>query len=433
MSSDNPPVDDSLTPAFPPGLFVEDTGDVTFVPPQPPPPASPTPPVSQVPPAPPLQPEKKKPPLLLVGAIVVVVIAVVATLLLVFQPWQSTSQIEQNFTNAVSRYQQAQATLAQKITDAENTLAVDAQVSDPAVLDRLSSALDDARSQVGSPPAMAEGRRQITAQTADVTNQSQACEAAITGLDQAIQAVTSGRVQYATDSLNEAVASAQMVLDQSEGTADESARSTLAVAIQRTKAIIAALPTADPATFAATISSQQSSLQQASQAVLGAQSTRCDNGVEVPAGVDPIVCQSMPASAITTVTTGGLSPYTQFTMPSGNIGCTKDVYGAGMICEIIRKDWTLPDNLVPACSAPAACGSPEPAITNGDVTAVRHSDVAPWVNNINDPSVTVPVLEYGQIAGFSPMACLSDRNGVVCWDTATHHGFQMSVTVFTYW
>jgi len=430
MSNDVPPMEDSLTPEFPPGLFVEDVGDVTFVPPQPPP--APIPAVSP-PPGAPLQPEKKSPRLLIAGAIVVVVAAAV-TLLLVFQPWISTSSVEQDFNDAAGRYQQLQATLAQKITDAESTLALEAQTADPTVLDRLSTALNDGRSKVGSVPAMAENRLQIKKQTAELTSQSQACDAAITALDQAVQAVTASRIQYATDRLNEAVASAQTVLDQSEGTGDQSARSALSIAIQRTTTIISTLDTIDPATFPTVISDQQASLQRASQAVLGNQGTRCDNGVEVPAGINPMVCQAMPASAIRTVASGGLSTYTQFSMPSGNVGCTKDAYGAGMICEIIRKDWTLPADLVPACgTAASSCGSPEPAITDGVVTSIRHSDVAPWVSNSSDSTAVIPVLEYGQVADFSPVACLSDQNGVVCWDTATHHGFQMNVDWFAYW
>ena len=423
-----PSGDDSYTPAFPPGLFVED-GEVPPLPPPPPPePVTPPAPV-----APAKEPPKKKRALLITCIVLVVVVAVVVTLVLVFQPWKSTSSIEQNFTDAVARYQQSQTALATAIADGESTLAIKADVADPTTTDRLSSALADARSRVGSPPAMAGNRSQIEEQTTQLTNQSAACDTAVATLDTAIQDVTKSRVQYATDRLGEAVASAQMALDQSKGTADESARTALAIAIGRTQAIISGLSTADPATFADTITEQQASLQQASQAVLGAQGMVCDNGVEVPIGINPMVCNPMPATAVQTVTSGGTTPATQFSMPSGNVGCTKDPYGSGMICEIIRKDWTLPSSVVPTCAANASCGAPEAAIQDGVVTAIRHSDIAPWASNMNDSSVTVPILEYGQVADFSPVACLSDQNGVTCWDTTTHHGFQMSVTWFLYW
>jgi len=435
-----PTVDDGLTPAFPPGLFIEENGEVIPVPPLqettvlPTPEAPPTRPTRQkpLPPAHKLTHTRRN---LIIGAIIVVVVAVTVTLLLVFQPWKSQSDVERDFTAAVNQYQQAQDNLAQKITAAQATLGITADVSDSAVLDDLSSALGEAQNQVGSAPQMAGDRSGIESQTAGLISQSQACDTAADQLDQATQAVVSSRIQYATDQLNQAVASAQTVLDQSAGTADESVRSALAIAIQRTKTIIAGLSTADPATFAATVSEQQTSLQQASQAVSGAGATQttCD-GVEIPSGIDPMVCQSMPASARRTTTTGGTNTYTEFSMPSGNIGCTKDasVPGtAGMTCEIIQKSWDFPSNIVRDCDS-AWCGEPVAAIENGSVSAFDVGYPA-WANNIADPTMTIPVLAYGQIADFSPVACLSNEHGVICWDTTTHHGFRMNADEFLYW
>jgi len=434
---DDNEAEDPLKPEYPPGLFVEESAPVIL---PPTPPETPEPPTRSVPvqaaaePVP-LAPTvgKRSHRLLIVCVIIVVVLAVAVSLLMVFQPWRSTPQITQDFNDAVSRYETSQQALTQKIADAEDLKSIDAQVSDPAVMDRLSSALDDAQSKVASAPAMAESRRQIENQTSQLTNQTQTCDDVAASLDQAMQAVSSGRIQYATDALNEAIASAQAVLDQSHSTGDQSARSALAIAIQRTKTIVSGLATADPASFAATISEQQSSLQQASQAVLGDQPMTCDNGVTVPVGINPMVCQSMPRTAIQTVVSGAaVASTTQFSMPSGNVGCTRNPYDTGMICEIIRKDWTLPSNLVPACPAGNSCGEPIAAIEDGNVTAVIRGD-APWANDINNSAVTVPVLAYGQVADLSPVACLSDEDGVICWDTSTHHGFQMSVIVFTYW
>ena len=431
--------DDFLTPAFPPGLFIEDGGEVIPVPsvqeepPVPPvPPPRPTPAATQKP-LPPAHQLKNTRRNLIVIAIIVVVVAAVVTALLVFQPWKSTTGIDQSYTDALSQYQQAQTALTQKITDAQALSSVQARVADPAVLDQLSSAISDAKSKVAPPPAEAENRRQIEDQTAQLTSQAQACNEAVTSLNDNMLAVAASRIQYATDQLNQAVASAQLVLDQSAGTADESARSALAIAISRTHAIINGLATADPSTFAATITEQQASLDQASQVVLGTQGMSCD-GVEIPVGINPIVCQSMPAAAQQTMTSGGVETYAEFSMPSGNVGCTEDPNTDAVICEIINKTWTLPAELVAQCpSNGGSCLFVEAGIKDGAVTTIGHADPGLWVNNVGDPSMTVPTLAYGQVADFSPVACLSNEHGVVCWDTTTHHGFQMNSDWFLYW
>ena len=420
------PLADDMTPAYPPGLFVEDA-DTVMVPPEPPP--APSEPL-----VPPPAPKKTSHRLLIVCGSLVLVVAVVSGLLFVFQPWRSPDEVKQDFAQAVGEYQQAQAALAQKIAEAEAVQAVDAQVADPTVTDDLESAIDGARSKIAQPPAMAGSSRRISNQTEEVTRQTKACDDAILALDAAMKAVTDSRVQFATDAVNEAIASAQTALDQSKGLADESLRSALAIAIQRAHVIVDGFPTADPSTFSATVAEQQDSLREAAQAVLPGQAGTCGGGVRLPAGIDGMVCQSMPAAATQTKVTVGSTTYTQFSMPSGNVGCTKNAYGAGVICEIIRKDWALPVEVAPECAPSAsACGTPEAAIIDGVVTSVRHTDVAPWASNRSDPQTAIPVLAYGQVADFSPVACLSDEDGVICWDTTTHHGFQMSVTEFTYW
>ena len=391
--------------------------------------------VAQTPPS--KKPKKKHLAIFIIVASIVVLLCVgLAVYFFVIRPQQiNTAQAKQDFTTAVDQYQQAQTTLTQKIADAEKVKDTDAQAADPKVNDDLSSAISDARGLLAAPPDMSDDPKQISSQTDDLTRQTQACDDAVVSLGQAMDAVTASRVQYATDTLNQAIADAQSVLDQSQGlVSDESKRSALASAIQQAHSIVNGFRTGDPSTFADTIAAQQDTLQQASQAVTAVQITKCDNGVVVPTGINPMVCKSMPTTAVQTMTTGGYKRYTQFSMPSGNVGCTKDPYGTGMICEIIRKDWTLPDAIVSQCAIDAdTCGSPEVAIRSGVVTSIRHTDVAPWSGNVNDSSVTIPVLAYGQVANFSPVACLSDEDGVVCWDTTTHHGFRMSVIDFTYW
>jgi len=388
-------------------------------------------------PAPPRQKPNSRRVIIIVAASVVFLLCVaLAVYFLVIRPQQiNTAQVKEDFAAAVDQYQQAQTTLTQKIADAGDIQGVNAQVADPKVNDNLSSAISAARGLVAPPPDMSDDPKQIKSQTDDLTRQTQACDDAVLTLGQAMDSVTASRIQYATDTLNQAIADAQAVLDQSQGlVSDESTRTSLASVIQQAHSIVDGFRTGDPSTFADNITAQQTALQQASQAVLDVQATKCDNGVIVPAGINPMVCQAMPANAMQLVTVGPYLSYNQFSMPSGNVGCTKEPYGSGMICEIFRKDWTLPAEIAPPCAPNAEiCGSPEAAIRGGVVTSIRHTDVAPWSNNVSDPSLTVPVLAYGQVANFYPVACLSDEDGVICWDTSTHHGFQMSVTEFTYW
>ena len=378
---------------------------------------------------------KKKPTVIIIVAILAVLVCTALVLyMLVLRPQQlGDTQTKRDFASAVSEYQQVQTTLTQRIDDAEKVQAIDAQAADVSLDNNLSSAINAAKGLVADPPAMSADPNQVATQTAQIKGLSGACTNAITSLEQAIQSVTSSRIQYATDAVNQAIATAQSVLDQSQGlVSDETTRSALSAAIQQAHGVVDGFSTGDPAGFSAAIAAQQEALQKASQAVLDVQTVICSNGVVVPSGINPIVCTSMPSTAIQTMTVGGYKRYAQFSMPSGNVGCTKDPYGAGMICEIIRKDWTLPSPVVAQCAS-NDCGTPEPAIRDGIVTSIRHTDVAPWASNRDNSAVTIPVLPYGQVANFSPVACLSDEDGVVCWDTTTHHGFRMSVIVFDYW
>jgi len=376
---------------------------------------------------------------IVLGSIVVVLGVAVALFFLVIQPrLNGGDQVKEDFATAVTTYEQAQTSLTQKLAEAEKVQAIDAVPADPTLTDALSDAITAAQEKVSAAPAMAQDSGQIKDQIDELTRESHECDDAVLALDQAMTSLTDSRILYAQDSLNGAIAAAQAVLNQSQGLADDEApRSALATAIQRVQTIVNTLPTADPATFATTITEQTEVLQQASQAVIQATEAHtitCGNGVALPAGIHPMVCEGMPATAQQPKVTVNGTTYTQFSMPSGNVGCTKDAYGAAVVCEILRKDWTLPAEITPACGASDSdCEAPEVAIKDGVVTSVRPSNTAPWASNKNTAGVTIPVLEYGQVANLAPVACLSDANGVICWDTTTHHGFQISVTAFTSW
>lgn len=45
----------------------------------------------------------------------------------------------------------------------------------------------------------------------------------------------------------------------------------------------------------------------------------------------------------------------------------------------------------------------------------------------------VPVLDYGRSLGKSYWACLSEEDGLTCWNVATQHGFKLSREALLRW
>lgn len=434
---DSQPVPEKEDPfASIPDLFVS---DVAIYPPAPPPeePAPQTPAAASVSEGEtPVRKRKSHPVLITVGVVILALAAVAALYFFKIHPGQTQDdQVKKDFSAAVDAYNQAQEDLSGAIADAQTALSTANTNADPAVLAHLSSVVNSAQALIAPAPAMASDTDQIKDQITVLQSKTEACRGAVGQVNDATNAAIVSMVGQATDLLTQAIADARDLLTQSKGLVDdESLRADLSDAIDKAQASLDGLPTADPAMVDDTVSLRIALLTNASDAVRDVMKTRCDNDVLVPAGINPIVCQPMPAETLRLGVHTPNRDYMQFSMPSGNVGCTENPYGAGMMCEIINKDWTLPPEVAPPCPASApVCGSPEAAIMGGVVTSIRHTDVAPWENNRSDPSLDISVLEYGQVEDFSPVACLSDEDGVVCWDTNTHHGFQMNVTRFTYW
>lgn len=107
----------------------------------------------------------------------------------------------------------------------------------------------------------------------------------------------------------------------------------------------------------------------------------------------------------------------QFTMPSGNIGCTMRSDGV-VRCDIRQRDWAHP-------ARPADC-NPNYDFGQGLVLGTT----ARFVCATDTALVGAPVLPYGSSRGQGPYQCRSGENGVECTNLDTGHGFLLSAAEY---
>jgi uncharacterized protein DUF6636 len=143
-----------------------------------------------------------------------------------------------------------------------------------------------------------------------------------------------------------------------------------------------------------------------------------------PAGTTPPSTQpvaavgtSSPSTSLPVMTsTPPLPPkptgtHVQFTMPSGNIGCSMQSDGA-VRCDIRQRDWATP-------ARPADC--------NYDFgQGVVLGKTAGFVCASDTALVGAPVLPYGSTSRQGPYQCGSNESGVECINLDTGHGFSLS-------
>ena len=103
---------------------------------------------------------------------------------------------------------------------------------------------------------------------------------------------------------------------------------------------------------------------------------------------------------------------TQFRSPSGNIGC--EINGEGAYCDILAKDWK-------PTPKPASCewdwGLGTHVTTSGKGSFNCASDTV--LNASADP------LAFGHVLRIGVMYCGSRRDGMLCVNTRTGHGFRL--------
>jgi hypothetical protein len=172
-------------------------------------------------------------------------------------------------------------------------------------------------------------------------------------------------------------------------------------------------------------------------------------GVTLPDGVSSALVCSSPAATVTlpgftTPDYLGSEIWYGFKSPTGNLACAW-YDGGTVLCNAVVLETSLPvDPRSAGVEGEISCAR---GLWVGDQGAgvmcagdVRVVDVIPM-------TPTVPVLEYGQIAvstdypypwtssdaPHDPVACQSSENGVICWNTQTHHGMKLSRQTAVYW
>jgi hypothetical protein len=126
-------------------------------------------------------------------------------------------------------------------------------------------------------------------------------------------------------------------------------------------------------------------------------------------------------AAATTSTTSAAAPVhvvhlTTFESPSRNIGCV--VLDGTARCDIEKRDWKPPPH-------PSSCSQ---EVDFGQGLEVGESGPGGFVcagDTAMDPSA--PLLPYSSASVEGKFRCVSATTGMTCTDTATSHGFFISI------
>jgi len=124
------------------------------------------------------------------------------------------------------------------------------------------------------------------------------------------------------------------------------------------------------------------------------------------------VAVAAPVSAAEVTLAAGESGQTEFSMPSGNIGCIVTPEGGTDVYQ-------------PADGGPEIqCDRVEPEY----VRVMLGKDVAEEIVDVGDPSCcgAEQVLEYGDWARIEGFVCYSERTGLTCNTEDELHGFSMA-------
>jgi len=361
--------------------------------------------------------KKSKTPLL-IGLVAVFLALVLALVFLVLLPYQARADFDTASNHYTTAQQEMRTAIAQGDAILESTTEED--VDNPELLSSLDSVVTEAKDYLGIAPEMASTTKEIRAQTDTLNMRTEQVLSMTAKLGHATSAVSSNRAQIGLATMTEILNQARTLYEESEGLVDNDAvRPDLLEAINAAQQAMDSVDSSDHAAVLAMLETHKATLQAASDAVSEVKKSKCDNGTIVPAGVNSMVCGGMPSGA--SVPRAGNK--VQFTMPSGDMGCTKDAFTNGtMICEIPDRNWNFPGGVSNDCYSSATCHI---GISGDGVVGRSSQGTQPWASNQSN-GVKAPVLEDGKVADFGSVACLSTQKGVVCWDVKSHHGFRAS-------
>ncbi|MCL1839369.1 MAG: hypothetical protein FWG47_08725, partial [Propionibacteriaceae bacterium] len=162
----------------------------------------------------------------------------------------------------------------------------------------------------------------------------------------------------------------------------------------------------------------------------------CSNGVILPAGVNQIVCDGVPAGASDEPDVAGKTyGFHIFVTLSEIIRCNWMPYeegpeggaSGGIVCEATEAFFTLP---VPqGCDEDEWNGRRVWVMGESDKGVCSSSDL--W--GFEEEDITPQVLEYGTSITDYQWACLSEVDGLTCWNIETFHGFKLSESEQLIW
>ena len=373
-------------------------------------------------------------------AVAGVVIVVALALVLTFAVWLPHKQAVTDFDEAAANFRQAQASLASQVRSAEDVLTtVDAdQIDDPTTAEQLSQQLASAKESVAlSPPEIARKTAEINDQTTELVAHTETFGQQANQLTQSAQDVQQSQLSWAKATLIAAIDEAQKVYDKYVSYGDKKTLAALEKLLTAANQQLESIEAGDPALAGELATQAARELEKAQKSVIKEAPIRCKNGVILPKGINAMVCGGMPAKAKVLTISDPWFTMKGFQTPSGSIGCS-DGYGPNVItCEIVTYPKN-PPKLVNDCKRgmrddASQCSSAGLiAIWRGKVSVFPHGDMPP-IDAAKMDGIRVPVLQYGQVAKFKGVACLSAKDGVTCWNTSTHHGFRANRDSVIYW
>jgi hypothetical protein len=384
--------------------------------------------------------------ILIVGLCVVLVLgAAAAGYFLWWKPRHDAentlAEAQLQYTTTVASYNDDQDEL-QKAIDEANAfldLAEPEDVGDADLLTDLRDAVDAAEPLIVAAPEMATDAQAIQNQVRDLTEMQKQTNAATKDVRDKFDKATDAFVKKASDTLQEAIEAAQKQLSSAESKPGVSQEvQALEDAVSDALEAVDTLKDIELDQVFATVDKNVAALSEATKALEEAVANSC-GGVDLPDGVTDLVCGGMPSGATTPRVTTAYGEDIQFSASSGNIGCTANAYTFQVICEITKRDWTMPPEILSGCLASGGPG----ATCKGDlalavimvarVSAYQTSDVPPWAAN-KIQKYTIPTLAVGASADMAEsVACYSAKDGVTCWDIESHHGFKISQDKFLHW
>ena len=370
---------------------------------------------------------------LIAGAAVILLVIIALVVAMNMSSEQGNADGE--FDIVVAAYQQAQTELTAQLETAQ--AAADAadpdMLDDATTLENLNTKIAEARPNASAPvPVKGSTNEEVRSQTSALLALTQTMQQQTSDLGRATDTLHASAVLWAKSALTTAIANANITYDQFSYTTDKDALANLKAQIEAAQQVLSSLEQLDPNTVTTVATDAMTSLADAETAVADTAPTRCGD-VTLPAGVNPMACGPVPDNAISLANVPQWGA--MFETPSHNIGCYPT--DSGIICEVAKHSWKIPSKLMKECQADNAlqvdCDDSMLAITpDGEIAIVAHGDVGQWAAAKME-NVKIPVLNYGKVIDYSPIACLSADEALTCWNIYTHHGFKVSASKFTYW